>query len=791
MNIVKTFIIRITGIVQGVGFRPFIYNLARKKGINGEVSNTTEGVLVKANFLSLNILDDFLKEMSKQKPPASLIENIDYSETSFYNYQDFSIKPSKEVKEKFQLVSPDLATCDKCQKDIFDKKNERRYSYPFTNCTNCGPRFTIIKSLPYDRPKTTMAGFEMCQDCIKEYNNPSDRRFHAQPNACKKCGPKLIFVNSGGITIDEKDPVKTAGREIKKGSIIGIKSLGGFQIACDALDNSVVNKLRIRKKRPFKPFALMFKDTGIVKNYFKLSKNEEKILLSSASPIVLLEKRKKIIKDAPRLSESVSFDNKFDGVMLPYTPLHHLLFSIVETPMIMTSGNLSEEPITSDNENAIEKLRDICDFFLIHDRPVYSKYDDSLVRLFNEREMILRRARGYAPYPVKLKGDLNFKTVISLGAQEKNTFCILKNRYALISQHLGDMDNFESDVFFKNTFKIYMDLFDIKNADILCIDKHPGYFTSEYGRDIVSKINKETKLVAIQHHKAHAASVIAENNLIGKKITAFSWDGTGYGDDGKIWGSEIFFIDRKMEFKRVGHLIEKILPGGEVTINKPYRMAVTYIYYSWKKTHSDFEIFEDYLRKNFPHFDFIKNEELKLLLFQIKNNYKSTDTTSMGRFFDAVSSALNIKHFATYEGEAAVSLEMNINKNSGNAYRIDRIIKYNNETGTFIIDDIGLFSYILKDLKNGKKSSFIALKFHNTLANIILEISKWMRYFYKTDTIVLSGGVFQNIFLIKKVFNLLEMNGFNAFTNLQVPVNDGGISLGQAFIALNNRNENI
>ncbi|MDD3520347.1 MAG: carbamoyltransferase HypF [Actinomycetota bacterium] len=781
----KTFSIIITGIVQGVGFRPFIYNLARKSGINGEVSNTTEGVYIKANFSTLDYLMDFLKKIRMKKPRSSIIENIEYHEVTYSYYEDFQIKASKKSKERFQLISPDIATCRQCQADISNKKDPRRYNYPFTNCTNCGPRFTIIKSLPYDRPNTTMSEFNMCKDCLREYNDSYDRRFHAQPNACRNCGPKLLLVDSKGLIVDKENPLKAACNEIRKGKIIGIKSLGGFQIACDALSTLAIDVLRERKKRPFKPFALMFKDIDIVKEYFFLSEIEKNILLSPASPIVLLKKKKILKEEIPELSKSISFDNKFEGIMLPYTPLHHLLLSINKTPLVMTSGNLSEEPITSDNETAIQKLNHICDYFLIHDRPIYSKYDDSLVVAANNEIMVLRRARGYAPYPVKLKEDADKKTIISLGAQEKNTFCILKNKYAILSQHLGDMDKLESNVFFKDTLGIYNNLFNIKNYDIICVDKHPNYFSSRYGKEILEKENKKSKVICIQHHKAHAASVIAENHLLGKKIAAFSWDGTGYGDDGKIWGSEIFFINEKMLFKRVGHLTEKILPGGEVSINRPYRMALTYIYNSWNETNKTPEIFEHYLREKFPHFNFIKEEELKIILFQINNNFNSIITTSMGRFFDAVSSILDIKHFSSYEGEAAVCLEMYIARNSSHSYQVDTLIQFDNKTGEALIDDMKFFSLIVKDFISGKKSSFIALKFHNTLANIILEISKWMRYFYKTEIITLSGGVFQNIFLIEKVFRLLTINGFKTFTNLQVPVNDGGISLGQAFIALN------
>jgi len=402
--------------------------------------------------------------------------------------------------------------------------------------------------------------------------------------------------------------------------------------------------------------------------------------------------------------------------------------------------------------------------------------------------MILRRARGYAPYPIKLNRVKNNKTVLALGAQEKNTFCIIKKKYAIVSQHLGDMDNADSINFFKNTLKIYENLFNIKDIDILCVDKHPSYFTTKYGIEILKETKDETRFIEVQHHKAHAAAVIAENNLYGEEITAFCLDGTGYGDDKQIWGSEIFFIDKKMDFKRIGHIREKILPGGEVTIAKPYRMALTYLYYLWKEYFKENDSFDNYIKNNFKHFDFVKSEELRLIVFQIERQFNSIFTTSMGRFFDAVSSLLDIKHYSSYEGEAAVSLEMNIDKEGNDKYDIDNLILTDDANKVFTIDDIRLFYYVVSDLINGKTTGSISLKFHNTLANIILEISMMIRYFYKTDIIVLSGGVFQNNYLIKKTFSLLKCNGFKVFTNFQVPVNDGGISLGQAFIALKKTN---
>ena len=792
----KTFEIEIKGIVQGVGFRPFIFRLAKKNKLYGDVCNTTAGVIIKINAEDDLKIKHFIEQIIKLKPSPSIIEEINFKEVKYTQYNDFKITSSKFLKEKFQLVSPDLATCKECIKDINNIKNDRRYNYAFTNCTNCGPRFTIIKKLPYDRQNTTMDSFKMCNDCFTEYNNPLDRRFHAQPNACINCGPKLILVDKNGIIIDDKNPIKFAAQKIIEGNIVGIKSLGGFQIACDARLDDVVRKLRQRKNRPFKPFAIMIKNIKEIKNYFLINKYEKKLLLSSKAPIVLLKKKLEIKynlnkpNNHKKISKFISFNNKYEGVMLPYTPIHHILFNEINIPLVMTSGNISEEPIVYENENAINKLSSICDYFLIHNRDIYSRFDDSVVKIFNKNEMILRRARGYAPYPIKISKKLKNKVILAIGSEEKNSFCLLIKNYAIISQHIGDIDNIESINFFKSTLNIFYTLFNINKIDLVVSDSHPNFQLNNYiGNEILSE-----KKLFVQHHKAHIASVIAENN-INDEVLGFSWDGTGYGDDGKIWGSEIFIVDKNLNFNRIGHLSEKVLPGGEITIKKPYRMAIAYLYYSWLKfnNNNDYNSNDDhkfiiYFRNNFFWFnEIISDEELNVILFQIKNNFNSAITTSMGRLFDAVSSLLDLTHHSTFEGEAAINLEMVAEKKVRKYYNNDfiKIKEKLNNSFSFIIDDITLINHVIKDILKGEKPSKISSVFHNTLCDIIFKISKIVREKFKINNVVLSGGVFQNNFLLEKTFKILQNNDFKVYTNYKVPVNDGGISLGQAYIGLN------
>jgi hydrogenase maturation protein HypF len=824
----ETYQIIITGIVQGVGFRPFVWLAAEKLKLCGSVANTTGGVIIKVNSGSEQRILQFAEYIKNNKPAAALIENLRYSRIPFEDFREFNIEKSYQIENTFTLVSPDIATCKKCIQDINDPVNTRRFNYPFTNCTNCGPRFTIIEKMPYDRPNTTMKKFIQCPECNAEYLDPRDRRFHAQPNACNRCGPVLKLLAYRGNIIKTADPVADAAELLQRGFIVAIKSLGGFQIACNATNDNAVAELRKRKSRPAKPFALMLKDTATISSLYELSKIEKDSLNSPAAPIVLLKKKAAKLagqfnnKSAEAISFSVSFNDKYEGIMLPYTPLHHLLFKHLDIPLVMTSGNISEEPIAYGNSEAVDRLKDICDYFLINDRDIFSRYDDSVIRIFENKEMILRRARGYAPYPVKTDMDIGSNVILAVGAQEKNTFCLQTSNYSFISQHIGDLETPISYDFFTQSLKNYKKIFGIKKINVVVSDKHPDYISTKFAREHL----KSSEKIQIQHHEAHIASVIAENRLLedftttvpdfenhvnrlsvnkaktdslsltglgpsGKKtkkkemILGFAWDGTGYGNDGKIWGSEVFIVDRSFDFNRICSLREKCMPGGDITIRKPYRMAISYLYNLWKSNISakNSPGFSDYLSKGFPFFKDLSSEnELTILKSQIETGFNSRATTSMGRFFDAVSSILDIVHIASYEGEAAIKLEMAADSDCMMEYDLHYLSKpgfYRNIP--FLLDDYHILIQILEDIKKKVEMPVISAKFHNSLARAILLISLGMQKKFDIKNVALSGGVFQNNLLLTKSFELLKKHGFKPYSNFKVPVNDGGISLGQAY----------
>lgn len=770
-NNLKTFSINISGIVQGVGFRPFIYRLARQYDLKGIVTNTTEGVIVSINIPDKKTAEKFSSDIRLLKPAAAIIESIKIKESPSHDFKNFKIGKSIKTEERFQLVSPDIATCDNCVEDIRNNKDIRRHGYPFTNCTNCGPRFTIIRRMPYDRPHTTMQEFHMCKECYGEYNDPENRRFHAQPNACRKCGPKLFLTDKKGNKIECENIIDTSSELLLQGKIIALKSLGGFQIACNALSDSAVSELRERKKRPVKPFAIMIKDTEYIKRNYRSNEKEIESLISPRAPIVLLEKN---TINYP-VSRYVSLYNRYEGVMLPYTPLHHLIFDHIDIPLIMTSGNVSEEPIAAENAEAFEKLKDICDYFLIHDRDIYSRFDDSVIKIFDGREMLIRRARGYSPYPVKLVKDIGSQIIFAAGAHEKNTFCFLVKNYAILSQHIGDLDDIRSLEFYTSTFNHFRELFNINKIDAAAYDKHPAYASTTF----TSKLKNIKTRIEVQHHKAHIASVMAENGINGNLI-GFAWDGTGYGDDGKIWGSEIFEVNQDLNFIRVGHLKEKILPGGEISIKNPYRMAVSYLYQLWKSNGYSKNKFYWFLYENLPFYKkIISKLEIEVIVKQIESGFNSPVTTSMGRLFDAVSSLLNCTHVSSFEGEAAIHLEMIANPEVKKKYPLK--IDYIN--GTYLIDDYYIFSQIFKDLQKKIPIGKISARFHNTLVSAVLEISNAIRKKSGICSVGLSGGVFQNNFLLERCFDILKEDGFKVYSNFNVPVNDGGISLGQSYIS--------
>ena len=750
----KRFAFAISGIVQGVGFRPFVYQLAAKHGLNGWVRNTSAGVEIEAEGIE-QALDSFSDELISLSPPQSVIKTFKQTEIPLTGEEGFNIKPSQSLSGRFQLVSPDIATCTQCQNDISDPRN-RRYRYPFTNCTNCGPRFTIIEDIPYDRPLTTMKDFEMCPACQAEYDNPLDRRFHAQPNACPVCGPRLWLADKTGKELESADAIAEAAKLLKDGRILAIRGLGGFLLAADATNQLAVNTLRRRKHRPSKPFAVMLPDIAEARKHCFISAEEEKLLISPAAPIVLC----KWNRESPVCPETAPKQN-YLGIMLAYTPVHHLLLKDTGKPLIMTSGNLSEEPIAKDNDEALKRLGNIADYFLFHNRPIYSRYDDSVVMYEAGAKRVIRRGRGYAPYPVQT--SFTDKEILALGPQEKNTFCLLKDGYAFVSQHIGDMQNPETLDSFEETLAVYLKLFRL-NPQIIASDLHPGYITTALAE--ARSASLDIPLVKVQHHHAHIASCLAENNC-DEEVIGVALDGTGYGLDGHIWGGEFFCGGIKQGFSRQAHLEYLPLPGGEAAIKKPYRTAVSYVYTLLGEEGLNF--FKD-----------IEPEELDIIKTQLERKLNSPLTSSAGRLFDAVAALCGICQVANYDSQPAIELETEAGDTEfAQCYPFELDL----DKGIYLIRLKGIIQGVLSDLSSGKTAAYISVKFHNTVSQIVLDTCLRLSAQSGLTKVALSGGVVQNRRVFRQVIKKLEAEGFEVITHKEIPSNDGCISLGQAVIA--------
>lgn len=753
--------IKARGVVQGVGFRPFVYQLATKYDLKGWVCNTSEDVSIEVQG-ERSRLEQFVAELRSNAPPLARIEDVvvTYCPCDNCSYTTFEIRQSIAQEGKYQLVSPDIATCDACLQEIFNPE-DRRFLYPFTNCTNCGPRFTIIEDIPYDRPKTTMRVFRMCPDCEAEYHDPLNRRFHAQPNACPKCGPRLELLDGQGRVIEVTDVISEACKLLLGGKIVAIKGLGGFLLACDATSEEAVEVLRRRKRRPFKPFAVMVASMEEARRHCYISELEEKVLRSPQSPIVLMR-----WKPESTVCRSVAPNLKYLGIMLPYTPLHHLLMRKVGVPLVMTSGNISEEPIVKDNDEAIRRLSGIADYFVTHNRDIYARYDDSVAIVERGQLQLTRRARGYAPYPIHL--GFRARQVLGCGAEEKNTFCLTKDNYAFVSQHIGDMENLETLEHFENTLDLYKRLFRV-HPEIVAYDLHPEYLTTKYAIELGSKEEGIT-LVPVQHHHAHIVSCMVDNGFDGPVI-GVAFDGTGYGDDGCIWGGEFLVADYRRS-QRLGHLEYLPLPGGAIAIKRPYRTAIGYI----------IRLLGEEVLSGLGLLEQADPAEVEVIRHQIKSNLNSPLTSSMGRFFDAVSALLGVRSVVDYEGQAAIELEMVAYdaEDSVDSWYPFSIVEQN---GMNVASLGELFASIIADLYNKLDTPTIAAKFHNTVAKLILEMCQLIGRQTGVKHVALSGGVFQNRLLLRKVIPLLETSGFSVLTHKQVPCNDGGISLGQAVAA--------
>ena len=773
--------IRVTvrGRVQGVGFRPTTYRYAKERDLNGWISNTSEGVIVEVEG-EIEKVDDFLQELRSAPPPQAEITDLEFHDIPAKHEGTFEILPSITRAEVNTQISPDIATCPECLKELFDSQ-DRRYSYPFLNCTNCGPRFTIIENIPYDRDKTTMKNFLMCPRCSEEYENPANRRFHAQPNACPECGPGVKLVESQTtrasrgcpeVETEGVDAIRDAVKLLKEGRIVAVKGLGGFHLACDAFNKQAVKTLRNRKYREDKPFGVMAKDIETIKQFCKISLEEEKLLTSWKRPIVLLEKK---VRSEANIAEEIAPKNKYLGFMLPYTPLHHLLFSQSLSVLVMTSGNISDEPIAYQNEDALSRLRNIADYFLIHNRDVYIRCDDSVARMFGPTETILRRSRGYVPEPITV--PFTFKSeILACGAHLKNTFCLARDNNVFLSHHIGDLENWETLRSFEKGIEHFKALFELEPEIIAC-DLHPDYLSTRYAEDYSSR-SPGNRIVRVQHHHAHIVSCLADNGIDASKyqdrVIGVAFDGTGYGDDGNIWGGE-FMIAGFENYERKAHLEYIPLPGGEQAIKEPWRMAAVYLHRAHGK---------DFLELHIEFLSQLDRKKWAVLEKMIEQKTNCPLTSSMGRLFDAVSSLVRLRDKINYEGQAAIELEQLANQVESPEFTVKNYeYQIIGVKDILIIKPEGIITGIVRDLRARTSPSMISVRFHNTIADIIVVVCKRIREETELNEVVLSGGVFQNMVLLYKAFDELCVEGFKVYVHHKVPTNDGGICLGQAVIA--------
>jgi hydrogenase maturation protein HypF len=735
-----------------VGFRPFICRLAARHCLLGEVDNRNDGVSVIVQG-DLRTIDRFSNEILKNAPPASHIKSIEVNPRLIGEYNNFSIAGSRTVNNQVTEISPDIAVCQDCLADI--ASDPGRLDYPFVNCTNCGPRFSIIDGLPYDRSQTSMKGFAMCSDCSGEYHDILDRRFHAQPTACNDCGPHYTYRDEHQTISGFGEILREVSGQILSGKTVALKGLGGYFLICDALQDEAVLRLRERKHRDQKPFAVMFRDAAAVSEYCFADKTEMKELISWRRPVVILKQKK-------QLAPSVSNGLGTTGALLPYMPVHHLLFRLLKTPaLVMTSGNISEEPIIIDDCLAEKRLSSVADSIISYNRDIYNRVDDSVVRVINDRISLIRRSRGFVPRPVDLK--ITVEGILALGAEEKNTFCIGKDTNAVMSQYIGDLKNQGAWEFFTDSIQRFGSLFRFIPEFVAC-DLHPDYFTTDYALELEKQL--QVPVTGVQHHHAHIASCMAEHGL-DEKVIGVSLDGTGYGTDGRIWGGE-FFVAGLDDFIRVTHFDYIPMPGGDRAVHEPWRMAYSCL----------FKYFGDsFDYSTIPAFTDRDHDHVSMIREMIVNKINSPESSGAGRLFDAVSALLGLCSIASFDSEAPMRLE------SVADCRTDSYYPFRIEDTVIFADT---FSALIEDRRK-QKISVISAKFHNTIAHIILEAAERIRAEYCLNKVMLSGGVFQNKFLVEKATRLLNDRKFEVFMNQMVPSNDGGISLGQLAVAAKRR----
>jgi hydrogenase maturation protein HypF len=813
--------IEIAGIVQGVGFRPYIYRLATEYHLTGFITNTEAGVSIEVEG-SAEGVETFLSRLPKELPPLARITHIAVTDRPSNHDTEFRILPSRVGEERRVLISPDVAICGDCLRELLDPA-DRRFRYPFINCTNCGPRYTIVRDIPYDRAKTSMAVFPMCPDCRREYDDPRDRRFHAQPNACWKCGPHVELWDARGQRIESADPIARTVELLAAGEIVAVKGLGGFHLAADAFNESAVARLRERKRRVEKPFAIMAANLECLEELCVLDDVSRAVLQSPAHPIVLAPKKHSAAQPQPenkfttesteghregsfvssvlsvvnvsnrktpsphgketvagataRLASAVAPFNRDLGVFLPYTPLHHLLFAGKQLrALVMTSGNIAEEPIAIGNGEAVERLGGLADYFLVHNREILLRSDDSVVRVAGGRVRQIRRSRGYVPAPVFLHQEL--PAVLAVGGELKNTICLTRGSEAFLSQHIGDLENLESYKFFESTVAGLKSILEVEPR-LLAYDLHPGYFSTRW-----ALAQEGMERVGVQHHHAHIASCMAENHLEGSVI-GFALDGTGYGTDGNVWGGEVL-VAGYQEFQRLAHLDYVAMPGGSAAVVEPRRMAISYLFYHLGRDFWDLDI---------PFVRGLDRRKTETLLRLIEQGVNSPLTSSAGRLFDAVAAVAGVRETVNYEAQAAIELEAAICGADGRSapviHEAGEIEGYpfaiREESGAWIIDTRPMFLALVEDIRKGVPTGIISRRFHLGFADVLAIVAERVRERSKLNRVCLSGGTFQNRFLAEHFQKRLERKAFQVFTHAEVPCGDGGISLGQALIAAHHK----
>jgi hydrogenase maturation protein HypF len=748
--------VRVEGIVQGVGFRPFVHALAGRLGLAGLVGNDAGGVFVEVEGAAETV-ERFLEALAAEAPPLAVIERVTATPLAPTGAEGFAIASSRAGGERQTLVSPDTATCADCLAELADPA-DRRFRYPFINCTNCGPRFTIVRDVPYDRPATTMAGFAMCPDCAREYHDPADRRFHAQPVCCPACGPSLALVDRDGRPA-AGDPLAAAAARLREGAVLAVKGLGGYHLAADAAGEPAVAALRARKHREDKPFAVMVADLDGAQALCEVDAAEEAMLAGPRRPIVLLRRR----PDAGgRVAASVAPQNRSLGVMLPYTPLHHLLLASVGRPIVLTSGNVSDEPIAYEDGEALERLGGIADRFLVHDRPIHMRADDSVVRAFRGRELPLRRSRGFAPQPLGLPWPFP-RHVLACGAELKHTFCLAKDGHAFVSHHIGDLENYETFRSFTEGVEHFRRLFAV-SPEVVAHDLHPEYLSTKYALELDG-----VELEGVQHHHAHVAACLADNGEPGPVI-GVAFDGLGFGADGTIWGGELLVADL-VGFRRAGHLEVVAMPGGAAAIREPWRMAAAWLDAA----------FEGQAPERLAVVGRNRDRWERVLALG-RSGTASPRTSSAGRLFDAVAAILGVRDAVNYEGQAAVELEQLADPAEPGAYPA-RVAGPGGDGAPLRLAGSDLVRAVVEELGAGVAAPVVAARFHNGLAGVTVAACQALRDATGLGVVALSGGVFQNLLLLERTVAGLEQAGFRALVHSRVPPNDGGISLGQAAVA--------